>query len=95
MAFTLEAPVVVTHKQTSFVVTGIVNNVEEKFVDVHFMTLLEDGSPFQRGVCRIAEGYEQAKALYADLDSRIAAGASFEDASTAICEERLKAVIGG
>jgi len=65
---------------TTVQVTGFVNNREEERVEIHYITLLEDGMPYQRGNV-VVGGKEAIQALYAEMDAEIAKGLGFEDAS--------------
>ena len=80
MATTLNTPIVVTNTATTVQITALVNNVEEERVEIHYMTKLEDGTPYQRGNIQI-NGKEDVKAMYAELDALISTGKTFEAAS--------------
>ena len=81
MATTLNQPQVITNTVNKVQVTALVNNVEEGRIEIHYITLLEDNTPYQRGNV-VVEGYESVKAMYAELDAKIAEGKTFEEAST-------------
>ena len=84
MATLLSTPQVITNTVNTVQVTGLVNNVEEGRIEIHYMTLLEDGTPYQRGMVILAEGYDAVKAASANIDAKIATGMTFEQASTEI-----------
>tara|TARA_R110000824_G_scaffold91604_1_gene222808 strand:- start:83 stop:343 length:261 start_codon:yes stop_codon:yes gene_type:complete len=44
----LNAPIVETKTASQVQLTGFVDNREEGRVEVHYMTLLEDGTPYKR-----------------------------------------------
>ena len=80
MATVLNTPIVVTNRATTVQVTGFVNNKEEERCEIHYITLLEDGTPYQRGQV-VINGYEDVKAFYAEMDAELSSGKDFEAAS--------------
>lgn len=93
MALILGTPIAVTNTQTSVQITGLVNNLERGNIEVHYMTLLEDGTPYQRGMTTY-DGYDEVKNVYAEIDAVIATGKTFEEASTEILYTKVIAHLG-
>jgi acylphosphatase len=94
MALDLGTPQVITNTVNKVQVTGLVNNVEEGRIEIHYMTLLEDGTPYQRGQVILAEGFEAIKQSYADIDAKIAEGKTFEQASAEILYAKVLDTLG-
>ncbi len=80
MALVLETPVELVNRVTTIQVTGFVNNREEQRVEVHYITLLEDGTPYQRGQ-KLINGYDDVKAFYTEFDNRLSNGLGFGQTS--------------
>ena len=81
MATTLTTPKEEVKVVTTVQVTGFVNNREEERCEIHYITLLEDGTPYQRGQV-VINGYDDVKVFYAEMDALLATGKAFEEAST-------------
>ena len=81
MAIVLPTPKTETLVATNVQITGFVNNIEEGRCEVHYIVLLEDGTPYKRGQV-VINGYDDVKALYAELDVLISTGKTFEESST-------------
>jgi len=93
MATLLNTPIVITNTANTVQITRIDNNVEEGYLAVEYMTILEDGTPFQRGNVRV-EGYDAVKALYAETDTLMATGKTFEETSAEILYAKVLAHLG-
>ncbi len=63
MARVLTEAITITKSATTAQVTGLVNNVEEGYFELHYMVLLEDGTPYQRHTVRI-EGHDKVKGMF-------------------------------
>lgn len=81
MAIALTTPITVAQTVASVQITGFSIDYENLSMTSSYMTLLEDNTPYQRGNV-VVEGYESVKAMYAELDAKIAEGKTFEEAST-------------
>jgi hypothetical protein len=81
MATTLTTPIIETKTANTVQITGLYNKIEEESLEIHYITLLEDGTPYKRDLV-VFKGYDTVKALYAELDVIIATGKTFEEAST-------------
>ena len=68
---TLTTPIVDTLEVTTVKLTGFVNNREEFRCDIHYMTSLSDGTPYQRGTLTI-DGTEAYDAFAAEMDAELA-----------------------
>ena len=73
----LNAPIMNTLEVTSVKVTGFVNNREELRCEIHYMTSLSDGTPYQRGNITI-DGTEAYDAFAAEMDAELAGGLGYE-----------------
>ena len=87
-AVNFETPQVITNTVASIKVTGIVNDAENEKVEIHYITFLADGSPYQRGNI-VINGYDAVKATYAEIDAEIAKGKGFEDASREVLYKKV------
>jgi hypothetical protein len=103
MATILNTPQVITNTVNTVQITGLVNNVEEGRIEIHYMTLLEDGTPYQRGniilaeVIRNADGTVDTTPIsnaYAQIDAKIATGLTFEQASAEILYAKVLEHLG-
>ena len=74
---TLTTPIVDTLEVTTVKLTGFVNNREEFRCDIHYMTSLSDGTPYQRGTLTI-DGTEAYDAFAAEMDAELAGGLGYE-----------------
>ena len=92
MAQALTTPVQETKVVTTVQLTAIVNNVEEGRLEVHYITLLEDGEPYQRGNVAV-EGKEAVQAVYAEIDTIMSSGKTFEEASKELFYSKVTASI--
>lgn len=92
MPLLLTTPIVITNTANSVQITGLYNKIEEGCVEIHYMTLLADGTPYQRGDVRI-DGYDAVKALYAETDTVMATGLTFEQASAQILYAKVLAAL--
>jgi len=93
MAQTLNTPIVITNTANTVQITRIDNNVEEGYLGIQYMTILEDGTPYQRGTVRV-DGIDAVKALYAETDTVMATGKTFEEASAEILYGKVLAQLG-
>jgi len=93
MAIILANPVVVTNTATTVQITKIDNNIEHEYLQIEYIILLDDGTPYQRSTVKI-EGYDAVKALYAETDVVMGTGKTFEEASTAILYAKVLAQLG-
>lgn len=91
-AATLETPKAITNTVTSVKVTGVVNDTERGAIDIHFMTLLEDGTPYQRGNVQIT-GHDAIKDVYAEIDAKLSTGLTFEESSRQVLYNRAIAFV--
>lgn len=91
-AATLETPKAITNTVTSVKVTGVVNDTERGVIDIHFMTLLEDGTPYQRGNVQIT-GHDEIKDVYAEIDAKLSTGLTFEESSRQVLYNRAIAFV--
>jgi len=62
---TLTTPIIETNTAKTVQLTGFVDNREEGRVEIHYMILLEDGTPFKRNVLTF-EG-DDITAFYAGI----------------------------
>ena len=90
MAIVLPTPTTETLVATNVQITGVVNNIEEGRFEIHYMILLEDGTPYKRGQV-VINGYDDVKALYAEQDAAMATGKTFEVASAEILYNKVLA----
>jgi hypothetical protein len=92
MATELTQPITETKVVNTVQVTGFVNNKEEERCEVHYMTFTNDGQPYQRGVVTI-DGKDEVKALYAEVDAKLAEGKNFETASAEILYSKVVSIL--
>jgi hypothetical protein len=88
MAATLETPKEIIQKITTVQITSFENNNEGKYIQINYITLQEDGTPYQRGNIKI-EGYNEVKAFYAEMDAILATGKNFEDSSAELLYSKI------
>lgn len=86
-------PVITTNTVTTVQITRIDNNIEGEYVNVEYVTLLEDGTPYQRGSVKV-RGYDDIKVLYAETDTVMATGKTFEEASAEILYNKVLVHLG-
>lgn len=84
-------PIVHTRTESSYEVTSVIDNHEEGVIETHYITYLDDGTPFQRGVDRVAKGSPEADDIDANVDSKKARGKANSDAVKEAMEEHIHA----
>lgn len=88
MAFLLDTPQTITQTLNRFSITKLENDIEDKNINIEYMIYLEDGTPYKRGRVMI-EGYDAVKALYSQIDTVMATGKTFEEASSEILYNKV------
>ena len=88
MPLVLDTPESMTNTVSTVAITSVVNDLENQRLDVNYIKLLEDGTPFQRAVYSVS-GHEDVQALYAELDVLIATGKTFEEASRELLYSKI------
>ena len=93
MATTLTTPIVITNTANTVQITGILNKVEEERLEIEYIIILEDDTPYKRDRVSII-GKDNVKAIYAETDTIIATGKTFEEASTELLYGKVLEHIG-
>jgi len=88
MSIILDTPQVQTQTVTEFVITKIINNVERGLLSISYNLLLEDGNVLKEETKRF-RGKGVIQGLYAELDTIIATGKTFEEASRELLYSKL------
>ena len=88
----LTTPTVETLNVTSVKVTGFVNNREELTTEIHYMTSLSDGTPYQRNNLRTS-GVEEYAVLCTEIETALASNTDYEDALASVLYTRVLAAL--
>ena len=88
MPLTLSTPETETKTVNTIVITDFNNSLERTVLEICYIKLLEDGTPFQRGSVTF-NTVEEIQALYAELDVIIATGKTFEEASKELLYSKI------
>jgi len=92
MAQSLTTPITETLEVTSVKVTGFVNNREELTTEIHYMTSLSDGTPYQRNNLR-TDGVEEYAVLCTEIEAALALNPDYEAALASVLYTRVLASI--
>ena len=87
----LTTPTVETLNVTSVKVTGFVNNREELTTEIHYMTSLSDGTPYQRGNIK-TDGVEEYAVLCGEIEAALVANSDYETALSSVLYARVFAI---
>ena len=94
MGFNLETPVLVTESIGKVQITKIINHVDTEFFVIEYTTHKPDDSILSQGNI-VIEGYDAVKALYAEQDTLMATGKTFEEASREILYDKVLDTLAG
>jgi len=87
----LSTPTVETLTIANVKVTGFVNNREELTTEIHYMTSLSDGTPYQRGSIR-TDGTVEYDVLCGEIEAALAVNSDYETALSSVLYARVLAV---
>jgi len=90
----LSTPVTMTEVADKVQIVAVINNVERQCLTINYKVLLEDGTTKSTGnmadtMVVHVQGYDAVKALYAEQDTEMATGLTFEEASAKILYARV------
>lgn len=88
----LPTPKVITQTVTDVIITGVNHNFEDGTLEVNYMTLLDDGTPYQRGTNRLDNELDIAD-MYATINTAVAEGSTVRQAIDAIVTDQVIASI--
>ena len=87
---TLVAPITITKTVANVQVTAVIYNIEEARAEIHYITFLDDGTPFQRGNIAINDP-AAIKLSFEALDEIIATGKTLEVAAAEYLQSQVLA----
>ena len=80
MPLTLTTPTEVVTTTTELRITKFENNIEEAYITIDYISILDGGTEGNRGSTRV-DGVVAIKDMYTTMDTAIATGKTFEEAS--------------
>jgi len=92
MAELLQTPITQTQVVDKVQITKFIADYENLDMTVEYMTLLSDGTPYQRGQINIIDDVEMQK-VYAETEALIAAGDNLQTASAKVAYARVLASV--
>ena len=92
MAINLNTPIIETKNANQVQVTDVNISIEREEIEVRYLLILEDGTPYQRGAWR-QTGIDNIEAVYAEIDALTDSGKTFAEASTELAYSKALAQI--
>lgn len=85
MAFNLDQTqeIAVNNVVNRFSITRLENNIEKGYIEITYRLYYSDMTPYKSSRIYL-DGYDAVKALYTEIDAKIATGLTFEQASSEI-----------